>query len=191
MTEKNASRCLTSLLLVEERLVEADFFVRKMMRAGPDTVGYFLNAFLSTARSVTFLLQKELAHVTGFRQWWEAQRLVLGADATARFFLELRNFSQKEGRTRVACRRQDESRPFVEMDVPIRRRTNFVAERLAGSRRSRCLRGAHRQAGARCARVHGGLPVSNLSQFCPERCWRGSIRAGCGGDVQSARPAVC
>jgi hypothetical protein len=102
MAEKNASRCLTSLLLVEERLVEADFFVRKMMRAGPDTVGYFLNAFLSAARSVTFLLQKELAHVTGFRQWWEAQRLVLGADATARFFLELRNFSQKEGRASLA-----------------------------------------------------------------------------------------
>lgn len=98
MTGKKASRCLTSLLLVEERLMETDFFVRQLMRARPDTVGYFLNAFLSAARSVTFLLQKELAHVSGFRQWWEAQRLVLSADTTARFFLELRNFSQKEGR---------------------------------------------------------------------------------------------
>lgn len=98
MTGKSAPRCLTSLLLVEERLVEADFFVRQLLHARPDTIGHFLNAFLSAARSVTFLLQKELAHVSGFRDWWETQRLVLGADATARFFLELRNFSQKEGR---------------------------------------------------------------------------------------------
>lgn len=110
MTEKNAPRCLTSLLLVEERLTEADFFIRKMMRARPDTIGYFLNAFLSAARSVTFLLQKELAHVPGFRQWWEAQRVVLGSDATARFFLELRNFSQKEGRVSLAGARTGQGR---------------------------------------------------------------------------------
>lgn len=110
MIGKNASRCLTSLLLVEERLVEADFFVRQLMRAGPVTAGYFLNAFLSAARSVTFLLQKELTHVSGFRQWWEAQRLVLGADATARFFLELRNFSQKEGRVSLTGARTGHGR---------------------------------------------------------------------------------
>ena len=98
MTGKTSVKRLTSLLLVEERLMEADFFAGRLVRAKPNSVGYFLSAFLSAARSVTFLLQKELAHVPGFRQWRDAQRLALGADPAARFFLELRNFSQKEGR---------------------------------------------------------------------------------------------
>ena len=64
-------------------------------------LGYELNAFLSAARSVTFLLQKEFAVVDGFEAWWLAERSKLGADDAARFFLELRNFSQKEARVSV------------------------------------------------------------------------------------------
>lgn len=94
---KNQHR-LTSILLVEERLLEADFFIRRLRRAKPDEAGYFLNAFLSAARAVTFLLQREMAHVPGFPAWWDAQRETLRFDAAARFFLELRNFSQKAGR---------------------------------------------------------------------------------------------
>lgn len=89
---------LTSLLRVEERLTEAEHFARQMC-AEPDLtiLGYELNAFLSAARSVTFLLQKEFAHVDGFSTWWAEDRTTLGADSAARFFLELRNFSQKQG----------------------------------------------------------------------------------------------
>ncbi|WP_313463676.1 hypothetical protein [Stutzerimonas nitrititolerans] len=103
-------RCLTSLLLVEERLLEANFFVRRFKRADPDTAGYFLNAYLSSARSVTFLLQKELAHVEGFQEWWDAQRLILAGDKAARFFLELRNFSQKAGRVSLFGSRKRQGR---------------------------------------------------------------------------------
>jgi hypothetical protein len=46
---------------------------------------------------VTFLLQKEFAAVNCFKAWWVADRSKLDADTAARFFLELRNFSQKEG----------------------------------------------------------------------------------------------
>lgn len=89
---------LTSLLRVEERLMEAEYFARRMFDSPNSTIlGYELNAFLSAARSVTFLLQKELTAVDGFSAWWTADRAKLGADAAARFFLELRNFSQKEG----------------------------------------------------------------------------------------------
>lgn len=93
---------LTSLLLVEERLLEAQYFARRLtrQRAG-DGFRYELNAFLSAARSVTFLLQKEMARVPRFRAWWDAQRLLLASDAAAVFFLRLRNFSQKEGRVSV------------------------------------------------------------------------------------------
>ncbi|RVD46262.1 hypothetical protein EN812_18295 [Mesorhizobium sp. M4B.F.Ca.ET.169.01.1.1] len=93
---------LTSLLHVEERLLEADYFARRIARhhAGEE-VRYELNAFLSAARSVTFLLQKEMSKVAGFSGWWERQRLALAADPAAVFFLRLRNFSQKEGRISI------------------------------------------------------------------------------------------
>lgn len=62
---------------------------------------YELNAFLSAARSVTFLLQKEFFRVPGFASWWDEQRNRLSADTSAAFFLKLRNFSQKEGRISI------------------------------------------------------------------------------------------
>ena len=57
---------LTSLLLVEERLLEADYFARRLGRqADHSRFGYELNAFLAAARSVTFLMQKEMTKVRG------------------------------------------------------------------------------------------------------------------------------
>ena len=90
---------LTSLLLVEERLQEAEYFARRLSNpTDSDTVGYELNAFLSAARSVTFILQKELSSVPGFEDWLNAERAELGKDPAACFFRNLRNYSQKEGR---------------------------------------------------------------------------------------------
>ena len=93
------TKILTSLLLVEERLAEASYFISRMRRSKfGNGYGYDLNAFLSASRSVTFLLQKEMRRVPGFDVWWEKRREHLGVDPAARFFLKLRNFSQKEGR---------------------------------------------------------------------------------------------
>lgn len=90
---------LTSLLLVEERLLEAKHFARRLSRQSDrDRFGYELNALLAAARSVTFLMQKEMARVSGFAEWWDGQRHLLSRDPAAAFFLKLRNFSQKEGR---------------------------------------------------------------------------------------------
>ena len=93
---------LQSLLLVEERLVEAAFWTDEMRYAPGEVFGYQLNAFLSSARSVTFLLQKEFSTVPGFAEWWEERRGEMRRDAAARFFLEMRNYSQKQGRVAVA-----------------------------------------------------------------------------------------
>lgn len=90
---------MKSLILVEERIFEANYFARRLSRAkNGDSFGYELNAFLSAARSVTFLLQKEMASVPGFGAWYEDQRRLLKGDPAASFFLNLRNFSQKEGK---------------------------------------------------------------------------------------------
>lgn len=98
---------LTSLLLVEERLLEAEHFCARMRRArGAERFGYELNAFLSAARSTTFLMQKEMSRIPGFRDWWELRRRALGRDDAAAFFLRLRNFSQKEGRVSIVGLRE-------------------------------------------------------------------------------------
>jgi hypothetical protein len=93
---------LTSLLGVEERLTEAEYFARRLFDL-PDTtaVGYELNAFVSAARSVTFLLQKEFKRVEGFDALWTDERGKLRIDEAARFFVDLRNYSQKEGRVSI------------------------------------------------------------------------------------------
>lgn len=113
MTSNRRPQRLTSLLLVKERLLEAYFFVRRFRRATPDTANYYLNAYLSAARNVTFLLQKELTHVPGFAAWWDVQRATLGSDRVARFFLELRNFSQKAGRVSLTEARAGRGRSSV------------------------------------------------------------------------------
>jgi hypothetical protein len=62
---------LTSLLLVEERLLESEYLARRLgQQADRDRFGYHLNAFLAAARSATFLLQKELARVIGVLKGW-------------------------------------------------------------------------------------------------------------------------
>jgi hypothetical protein len=102
---------LGSLLLVEERLLEAEYFARRLRRLSGNAFGYELNAFLSAARSITFLLHKEMAHVQGFSDWWETgPRRKLDTDPAARFFLNLRNFSQKEGRVSLVGTASDSNR---------------------------------------------------------------------------------
>ena len=92
---------LNNLLLVEEKLLEAEYFACRLRSLDPDSFGYELNAFLSAARSVTFLLQKEMARVPGFKEWWSDRQRGMREDPAMRFFWELRNFSQKEGRVSV------------------------------------------------------------------------------------------
>ena len=90
-----------SLLLVEEKLLEAEYFMRHLPRRRGYERGFELNAFLSAARSVTFLIQKEMSKVPGFADWWEERRAEMRRDDAMRFFLDLRNYSQKEGRVSI------------------------------------------------------------------------------------------
>ena len=93
---------LRSLLLVEEKLLEAEYFVNRLALLSFEGFAYELNAFLSAARSVTFLLQKEMRDVPGFDDWWASQVTEMRDDLEMEFFKEARNFSQKEGRISIA-----------------------------------------------------------------------------------------
>lgn len=57
-----------------EKLGEATYFIKKMRAAyesnQPEYI-YLMNAFISAARSVTFVMQKEYARIKGFKEWWE------------------------------------------------------------------------------------------------------------------------
>lgn len=80
-----------------EKVLEAEHFLARMVTANGLIFQFELNAFLSASRSVTFVLQKELADFTRFGVWYEQQQVRMKADASMRFFLELRNISQKQG----------------------------------------------------------------------------------------------
>ena len=89
---------IRSLLLVEEKLGEAEYFAIRLRSLHIPEIVFELNAFLSAARSVTFLLQKELPGVDGFDDWLNQSRNEMGSDPAMKFFKDLRNLSQHEGR---------------------------------------------------------------------------------------------
>lgn len=90
-----------SLLHVEENLLAAEYFVRRLSRSRGHSHGFELNAFLSAARSVTFLIEKEMSKVPGFTVWWDARRSEMREVQAMRFFLDMGNYSQKGGRVAI------------------------------------------------------------------------------------------
>jgi hypothetical protein len=93
---------LTSLLLVEERLFEAEHFAGRMASADARTFQYELNACLSACRAVTNLVAAELkGRAPGFRAWWKAALEEFEGEEAAGFFVNLRNYSLHQGRIGV------------------------------------------------------------------------------------------
>lgn len=91
------SHTFTSLRYPLEKLQEAEYFLARQTQTNGIEFQFELNAFLSASRGVTFFLQKAMAHVEGFEEWYRQQQVAMKADAAMRFFLALRNVSQKQG----------------------------------------------------------------------------------------------
>jgi hypothetical protein len=87
----------TSLQGSIEKLLEAEYFLAGVATGREPAFRYNLNAFFSACRSVTFVLQKSMSGVRGFRGWYDTSRKQMKADPAMGFFLELRNVSQHEG----------------------------------------------------------------------------------------------
>jgi hypothetical protein len=87
----------TSLRHPLEKLQEAEHFLARLIESHGLEFQFELNAFLSACRSSTFVMQKALAHVPAFDSWYRLRRDEMKADAAMRFFIELRNISQKLG----------------------------------------------------------------------------------------------
>src|SRR5690242_2258537 len=87
--------------LIDAKVFEADFFLQKLAESGSDFVAarFYFSAFVSAARSITFALQAALTGVDGFKEWYALKQDELRAIPSARFFLEIRNETQKIGHT--------------------------------------------------------------------------------------------
>lgn len=63
----------------------------------PDAFCLRVNSLLSAARTVTWILQKELAHEAGFRDWYQVRQEEMKADPLMRWLVGARNMIEKQG----------------------------------------------------------------------------------------------
>lgn len=87
----------TTLRHPVEKLLEAEHFLGRLADSDGLEFQFELNAFLSASRAVTFVLQKAMSDVPGFAEWYQRHQEAMRSDPAARFFMELRNISQKQG----------------------------------------------------------------------------------------------
>jgi hypothetical protein len=80
------------------KLAEARFFfekIREYYHRSPD-VGYYANAFIAAARSVTWVLKAECQDIPGWREWYEAKRTTGEEDRFLKKMNDARIRSQKK-----------------------------------------------------------------------------------------------
>jgi len=82
----------------KEKLLEAKYFLKCMIenRAERDAFKFNLSAFLSTFRSVTWIMQKEFHDCPGFPNWYKTQQEKMRADHRMKFLHTKRNVTIKE-----------------------------------------------------------------------------------------------
>jgi len=83
---------------VEEKLEAAAHFLEEMRKSMENRKIFIFNldAFLSTSRSVTFVLQKEFDHDPKFRKWYSQKQEEMKRDELMNFFVEMRDVSIHE-----------------------------------------------------------------------------------------------
>ncbi len=89
--------------LLDAKVFEADFFLEKLRTAGLDffAARCYFSAFVSAARSISFAMQAVLKDAEGFEKWYMKRRQHLSEIPLARFFVTVRNETQKIGHSPV------------------------------------------------------------------------------------------
>jgi hypothetical protein len=82
----------------QQKYNEAEYFLGMMKENDEDRqrFKYNLSAFLSAARSVTFVLQKESSKNPEFKEWYSKKQKWMKGDAVFKFFVGKRNYVLKE-----------------------------------------------------------------------------------------------
>lgn len=94
---------------------------------------FYLSAFLSATRAVTFALQASLSDLPGFASWYETERAALRVQGD--WFVKARNASQKEGATFIhgGSRRGSDLRFFTLATItPTAKEADFASLLLVG-----------------------------------------------------------
>jgi len=83
---------------VKDALDEAEYFYQRMEALSkiPKDFQHNLNAFVSRARAVTWVLKKQFSGNQKFSEWYATEEKVMQADELMSFFVEARNISLKE-----------------------------------------------------------------------------------------------
>ena len=88
---------MRSFQSVENKIKESDFFLRCLeVTKGPEII-YYLSAYLSAARSITFAMQVAMKGIADFEEWYKLQQQKLKEDPIALYLLEVRNYILHEG----------------------------------------------------------------------------------------------
>ena len=106
-----------SLEGTRHKLKEADFFLQqcKLTLDQPEILGYYLSAFISAARSVTFVLQVEIGKNHEFKAWYSEKQEYMKKDRIFSFFNSLRvETIHREGKIKL---RRKISLEIIEADV--------------------------------------------------------------------------
>jgi hypothetical protein len=85
--------------LVDHKVAEADFFLRRVSESGFDffAVRCYVSAFIGSMRSVTYTIQTVLGNQPEFPQWYEKHQAELRSCHTCRFFHQFRNINHHVG----------------------------------------------------------------------------------------------
>ena len=78
-----------------QKFSEAAYFYNGMLphRTNPVVFPFYLSAFVSALRSVTFYMQKQYAHEAAFGPWYEAKQEEMRADPVLKMLVEKRNLA--------------------------------------------------------------------------------------------------
>ena len=84
---------------VADKFREADFFLERLLECAghEEEAAYYLSAFASASRSVTFVMQAVMSKFPEFDEWYPAASLPLRESELARYFVKVRNEVLKRG----------------------------------------------------------------------------------------------
>jgi len=84
---------------VDFKVAEAEYFLEHLRARDcvEPEIDFLLSAYAAAARSITLSLKAVLGETDGFVEWYAVREARLRADPLARYFLELRNYTQKTG----------------------------------------------------------------------------------------------
>lgn len=88
-----------SISILEYKVQQTHFFLEKLTKSGFDMFAAqcYLDAFVSSARSITFSMQSIKSEVPGFANWYEDKQARLREDSISQFFNRYRAVSAHIG----------------------------------------------------------------------------------------------